>query len=454
MYFIPVYILILFVTILIDYVAGIYIESAIGKRRLIYLLLSIISTCLVLFIFKYYNFFITNFNELSSFFHWNYSLNILKIILPVGLSFHTFQSLSYVIEVYRGKQKAEHHFGIYALYVMFFPQLVAGPIERPQNMLHQFHDIKTFDYMSAVSGLRQILYGLFKKVFIADRLAIIVNQVYNSPTNFHGLPLIVSTVFFAFQIYCDFSGYSDIAIGSAKIMGFKLMDNFDRPYFSKSLGEFWRKWHISLSTWFKDYLYIPLGGNRVSRIKWIRNIIITFTVSGLWHGANWTYLIWGMLHGVFMVIESLVVAALNKYMMVASATLRCFLDRVKTFGVFAFVSFCWIFFRANSISDAFLIITNMFSGLHEQLSYFGMFVINKISLGGLLDKIWSGVSKFDLIISIITVLGFVFVESGLKLFNYVLGQNKVLRWSVYYIAIILILLFGVFDNAQFIYFQF
>jgi len=265
MAFIPIYILILFVTILIDYAAGIYIEQSQGRKRKLWLIASIASTCLVLFVFKYFDFASQNLSALARFLDWNYPVKVLNIILPIGLSFHTFQSLSYVIEVYRGHQKAERRFGIYALYVMFYPQLVAGPIERPQNLLHQFDEDHHFDYDRTASGLRLMAWGLFKKIVIADRLAIYVNAVYATPREFSALQLLAATFFFAYQIYCDFSGYSDIAIGSARIMGFKLMTNFDRPYSAKSIGEFWRRWHISLSTWFKDYVYVSMGGSRVSR---------------------------------------------------------------------------------------------------------------------------------------------------------------------------------------------
>ncbi len=302
MAFIPYFIFVLFTTILIDYYAGIKIEETEGTKRKLYLIFSIISTCLVLIVFKYFNFFGSNINYIASLFHWNYGVSLLKVILPIGLSFHTFQSLSYVIEVYRKKQKAERHFGIYSLYVMFFPQLVAGPIERPQNLLHQFYEKHKFEYERIVFGLQRMLWGFFKKIVIADNLAIYVNQVYGSPHNFSGSTLLVATFFFSIQIYCDFSGYSEIAIGSAQVMGFKLIENFKNPYFSKSIPEFWSRWHISLSTWFRDYIYIPMGGNRVSTIKWNRNILITFLLSGLWHGANWTFVVWGFLHGSFTVL--------------------------------------------------------------------------------------------------------------------------------------------------------
>ena len=297
MFFKPVYILILVFTIVIDYFAGIWIaRQQDKKRRKVLLLLSIASNVGVLAVFKYYNFITINLNDAFQAVHQGSPIPLLHILLPIGLSFHTFQAMSYTIEIYRGNQEPERHFGIYALYVMFYPQLVAGPIERPQNILHQFHEVKHFDYGNMRSGLLQIAWGLFKKVVIADRLALFVNQVYGDPTGYTGLPLIMATVFFAFQIYCDFSGYSDIALGTARCMGFNLMTNFNKPYTATGIGEFWQKWHISLSTWFRDYVYIPLGGNRVSKFRWYVNILIVFVLSGSgmgptghsWFGACFT----------------------------------------------------------------------------------------------------------------------------------------------------------------------
>jgi alginate O-acetyltransferase complex protein AlgI len=281
MAFVPVYIVILLLTIVIDYWAGILIENASGSQRKFYLAMSLVANIGVLAIFKYYNFFIDNINNLLHLSNSSTSLPLLNIILPIGLSFHTFQAMSYTLEVYRGNYPAERHFGIYALYVMFYPQLVAGPIERPQNVLPQFHKKHSFNYDRIASGLRLMAWGLFKKVVIADRMAFMVNEVYNQPHNYHGLPLLVATIFFSIQIYCDFSGYSDMALGTARVMGFELLKNFDRPYFSKSISEFWRRWHISLSTWFKDYLYISLGGNRVTLPRACFNLFFVFMVSGL-----------------------------------------------------------------------------------------------------------------------------------------------------------------------------
>lgn len=260
MYFIPVYILILFLTIIVDYIAGIMIEQAVGRRRKWFLVMSIFANVGILVVFKYYNFLTENFNALFHITHLPLTIPYMDIILPIGLSFHTFQAMSYTIEVYRGNQTAERHFGVYALYVMFFPQLVAGPIERPQNVLHQFHEKHTLKYENVAVGVRLILWGMIKKVVIADRLSMVVDSVFNAPYGHSGVMAGIAAIFFSFQIFCDFSAYSDIAIGSARVMGFKLMTNFNKPYHSRSISEFWKRWHISLSTWFRDYLYIPLGG--------------------------------------------------------------------------------------------------------------------------------------------------------------------------------------------------
>jgi len=305
MSFVPAYILILLVTILIDYGMGILIADAQGRRRKLYLLISIVSTCLVLFIFKYYNFFAFNSRQFGHLFGLTPNIPLSHFILPIGLSFHTFQSLSYVIEVYRGNQKPERHFGIYSLYVMFYPQLVAGPIERPQNLLHQFYEHHAFSLENVMRGLSMMAWGYFRKMVIADRCAIYVNKAYGDWQNCSGLELLLATVLFAIQIYADFAGYSSIAIGAARVMGFELMTNFNHPYFAKSISEYWRRWHISLSTWFKDYVYYPLFGDHVSIPRHFRALVITFTISGLWHGANWTYVVWGLYHGVILVLEAL-----------------------------------------------------------------------------------------------------------------------------------------------------
>jgi alginate O-acetyltransferase complex protein AlgI len=361
MFFIPIYILILGVTIVIDYVAAILIEQEPrASRRRLYLGVSVTSLCVTLFAFKYFNFFNENVAHLAALLDWNYPISALRIALPIGLSFHTFQGLSYVIEVYRGKQKAERHFGIYSLYVMYFPQLVAGPIERPQNMLHQFHEKRHFNLHRASDGLFLALWGLFKKVVVADALALYVDTVYNASAHHTGTSLLVATYCFAFQIYCDFSGYSDIARGISRVYGIELMKNFETPYFARSISEFWSRWHISLSTWFRDYVYISLGGNRVSTAKYVRNILVVFMLSGFWHGANWTFIVWGGLHGLYLVIERGFRALTQRVTSwpAGAVTFGRILGLLLTFHA---VVFAWIFFRAANVTTAFDIIARIFT---------------------------------------------------------------------------------------------
>ncbi|MCX7748016.1 MAG: MBOAT family protein [Clostridia bacterium] len=451
MYFIPIYILVLFATILVDYFAGIYIENTLGRRRKVYLIASIISTCFILFIFKYFLFFNNNIAALAKFIGWNYPLEALSLVLPIGLSFHTFQSLSYVIEVYFGRQKAEKNFGIYALYVMFYPQLVAGPIERPQNMLHQFHQEHNFDAQRVAEGLKMMMWGMFKKVVIADRLAVLVNNVYNEPYVHSGLSLIIATIFFAIQIYCDFSGYSDIALGSAKVMGFNLMVNFNKPYFAKSIPEFWRRWHISLSTWFKDYVYIPLGGSRVSAGKWIRNIFIVFIISGFWHGANWTFIIWGALHGSYQAFSILTKPIREKISSVLKIhkipAFKSFLQRTATISL---VLIAWVFFRANHVGDAFYIIRNFFTG-YDMAGVGDFYQYLRVSFGGL------GFSKVDMVLAVLSVfvlLFYDFLDSRKPVLERLSDKPLWSRWAIYYAVIFFIIFFGNFGKVDFIYFQF
>ncbi|WP_234736678.1 MBOAT family O-acyltransferase [Tellurirhabdus bombi] len=445
MAFVPVYILILGFTIVIDYFAGLYIEKTRGQTRRLFLIISLISNIGVLAIFKYYNFLNDNLNLMLANVGYPALLPPLTILLPIGLSFHTFQAMSYIIEVYRGNQKAERHFGIYSLYVMFYPQLVAGPIERPQNILHQFYEKHEFDARQVVEGLKQIAWGLFKKVVIADRLAVIVNYVYNDPTQFQGFPLIIATVLFAFQIYCDFSGYSDIALGTARTIGFRLMKNFDRPYLSTSVSEFWKRWHISLSTWFRDYLYIPLGGNRVAVPRWYLNLFITFLVSGLWHGASWTYVIWGSLNGLYLIIESMTKNTRHRLSQRLGLqhwpSVQHFLNLTTTFGL---ICFAWIFFRAQTVGDAFYVVTHLFSDLRNSLSE-----VIATNLGS---------DKYNLFIGGLALVILLLVETlqgRISLRHWIGQQPTPVRMTLYYALIMFIILFGVFDaRQQFIYFQF
>ncbi|MBN1534806.1 MAG: MBOAT family protein [Spirochaetes bacterium] len=298
--------LILFTTVVV-YASAVLIEKrSKGQKQLI--LAAAVLLCLgVLFIFKYYNFFAHSVQGFFDLVHVDKRMPLLQFILPAGISFYTFQSIGYVVDVYRGNRKPERHFGILALYVSFFPQLVAGPIERSTYLLPQFRKRMTFDYDRVTDGLKLMAWGFFKKLVVADRLALYVDRVHINPMQYEGLPLILATTFFAWQIYCDFSAYSDIAIGSSQVLGYDLMDNFNRPFHAKTINEFWSRWHISLITWLRDYLYIPLGGNRVSRFRWYVNIMIVFTLSGLWHGARWTFVLWGALNGVFIIISHLTI---------------------------------------------------------------------------------------------------------------------------------------------------
>ncbi|UPT70028.1 MAG: MBOAT family protein [Flavobacterium sp. JAD_PAG50586_2] len=435
MYFIPIYILILIGTIIIDYFAGLWIEKSEGRARKRYLIISLLANILVLAVFKYYNFFIENIEVVLNALGQKNSLPYLTILLPVGLSFHTFQAMSYTIEVYRGNQRAEKHFGIYALYVMFFPQLVAGPIERPQNVLHQFHEKKYFEYDNLVKGLKLILWGFFMKVVVADRLAIYVDAVYNNVDKHSGITLLVATLFFTFQIYCDFAGYSYIAIGTARVMGFKLMTNFNRPYFAKTISEFWKRWHISLSTWFRDYLYLPLGGNKVPKYRWYFNLFFVFLVSGIWHGANWTFFIWGALNGFYLVFAILTQKYRNKINdFFGISKNEIVFKSIQIITTFLLCAFAWIFFRANNVQDAFEIVKKITSGLN-----FNLFVKWDVFFGVLIG----------LTILLLKEFREEYLINKLPIF-----KNSIVRLVIYALLIVLILLFGVFDSGQFIYFQF
>lgn len=451
MFFKPVYILILLFTIIIDYYAGIFIEnSATNKKKKFYLFWSLVANISVLAIFKYFNFFNDNITSLAEVFGYQNNIPYLTILLPIGLSFHTFQAMSYTIEVFRGNEKAERHFGIYALYVMFYPQLVAGPIERPQNVLHQFHEKQYFDYDRVTDGLKLMAWGLFKKVVIADRLALMVNQVYNNPTEYEGVFLIIATVFFAFQIFCDFSGYSDIALGSAQVMGFKLMENFRRPYSAKSIKEFWGRWHISLSTWFRDYLYVPLGGNRVSKWRWYYNIFIVFLVSGLWHGASWTFIIWGALHGIYQVFGFITASKRNEIVrFLRLDNYPKLYNTIQVVSTFCLVCFAWIFFRANSLADAWYISTHLFSNILGTTKEFAYQLLSGRSILGQYKQ------EFFLAVLFIIVMEWVhYLQSQRKLRLQIANFNLYYRWGIYSAYLLVFIYFGVFNSNSFIYFQF
>jgi len=436
MAFVPLYILILGFTIVVDYFAGIYIENAVGKRRKILLICSLVANIGILAIFKYYNFINDNISILATNLELSNNIPYLNILLPIGLSFHTFQAMSYTIEVYRGKQKAEKHFGIYSLYVMFYPQLVAGPIERPQNILPQLHAKHEFNYANLSAGLKQMAWGFFKKLVVADRLSIYVDTVYPNPELHNGTTVVISSLFFAIQIYCDFSGYSDIAIGCAKTMGFDLMTNFKRPYFAKSISDFWSRWHISLSTWFRDYLYIPLGGNRVKISRRFLNLFIVFILSGLWHGASYNFIIWGVLHGVYQIIGLAIKPYLAKLETHFSSFFLQIWNFLKGTMVLSIVTFAWIFFRADSLTDAFTLISNLKSF-------------------GKMPFLGSGINQFGhCILAIILLFSIEYVMEFKPNFKLINNSKPLIRWASIMALLFIILVFGVFNGGQFIYFQF
>lgn len=433
MWFVPKYILILLVTTVIDYLAGILIERNADrpKRKKTFMIISIVSTLTVLFVFKYLGFVTENLTRLCASFGMETDL-VVNIILPIGLSFHTFQSMSYVIEVYRGNQKAERHFGYYSLYVMFFPQLVTGPIERPGNLLRQLHEEKRFDYDNISKGMRLILFGLFIKMVVADNLASYVDEIYADPSAYNAWSVMLGAVFYSFQIYCDFFGYSTIALGSAKLMGFDISDNFRSPYLSRSIAEFWHRWHISLSTWFRDYVYIPLGGSRVKFARWAFNILVVFVLSGIWHGAAWTFLFWGFAHGLLHVIEKALkknVKSLEPKTKVGRWSIDLF-NMAKTFIL---VTLFWVMFRSSDFAQMKEMFVAMFSnfGVEQQLTidwhiwlYLGLFIMSDLVLAN---------SRFD---------------------RWCDGKPAVVRWLIYAVLIFMIVVCSSVNNFPFIYFQF
>lgn len=434
------FLILIFFSTLVDYSVGMKLKTeASQKKRKVLLWISILVNLGFLCFFKYYNFFLDNFISAFSFFGQEIQANSLDIILPVGISFYTFQTLSYTIEVYKGKLEPSNDFIAFSAFVSFFPQLVAGPIERATDLLPQFYKKRTFDYSKAIDGMRQILWGLFKKIVIADNCAEFANQIFNNSADMNGSALALGALFFTFQIYGDFSGYSDIAIGTSRLFGFNLMQNFNFPYFSRDIAEFWRRWHISLSTWFRDYLYIPLGGSRVGTWIKIRNTFIIFIVSGFWHGANWTFIIWGALNAIYFLPLLLTNNNRNNLETVARGKLFPTLKELScillTFGL---TVFAWIFFRAENIGHALSYISGVFSATIFEIPKF------------------SGIRSA--LTTIILTSAFVLIEwfgreQQFAIQNLGLKWSLPLRYAMYYIIIVAIFWFGG-KEQQFIYFQF
>ena len=420
-------------------VADYLLSNAIGKskndrKRKKLLSISLILNLSLLLAFKYFDFLADSFNEILTTSDNSYKIKLLNLALPVGISFYTFQTMSYTIDVYNRKIKPEKHFGIFALFVSFFPQLVAGPIERASNLLPQFKRDTFIDYNRFASGAQLILWGLLKKALIADRVGLIANEIFNNHEDYQGFTLIIGVICFAFQIYCDFSGYSDIAIGTARVFGYDLMKNFKSPYFASSLTDFWRRWHISLSTWFKDYVYIPIGGNKVLKWRWYFNLWITFLISGIWHGANWTFVLWGAIHGFGLVIENILsYKRSDKFLL------------FKKLWIFSLICLAWIFFRANTISDAFIIIGNILSFDHYNTSQLSLYIVptNK-----------NAVFSMDFILAYAGIFTLLFTEHQLIVKNRWRLIPKNIKLVLFSVATVAFLLLGVFDINEFIYFQF
>jgi len=418
----------------VDYFCGIHIEKSTNpKSKKQWLILSMFINLGLLGFFKYFNFFSTSLSE--AFLSLGYQLDAftLNVILPVGISFYTFQTMSYTIDVYRGQLKPTKDIVAFFAFVSFFPQLVAGPIERASNLLPQFYKKREFSYDKAADGLRQILWGLFKKIVVADNCALIVNEVFSDASNLNSSSLVVGAIFFAFQIYGDFSGYSDIAIGTSRLFGFNLMQNFAFPYFSRDIAEFWRRWHISLSTWFRDYVYIPLGGSRGGTWDKVKNTFIIFIVSGFWHGANWTFIIWGGLNALyFLPLLLLKKNRVNTDVVALSGYFPSIKEITNMFITFTLTIFAWIFFRADTVNNAFVYIKSIFS--KSILSFPEIDLKPFIYIAILILFEWVHRTK----------------QHGLEI-NYI--KIAPIRWSIYVFVFCLILILGA-QSQSFIYFQF
>lgn len=443
MSFVPAFIIIIAFTTVIVYIGSRLIGHFEDRRikKLVFLAV-IITNILTIVVFKYLGFF----GETINFFGAQIGLAAIiipKIVLPLGISFHTFQAMGYLIDVYRGDEEPEKNFVTYAVFLMYFPQLVAGPIERAHNLISQFKYEHFITYENLSLGGRMMLWGMFKKVVVADNLSLFVDNIYGDVTAKGAAALWVGIIFFAIQIYCDFSGYSDIAIGAARIMGFSLMRNFDTPYFAMSVTDFWRRWHISLSTWFRDYIYIPLGGNRVSKKRWCFNELVTMSISGIWHGASWTFVVWGMLNGVYLVIGRLTSGLRKKIKEVTHYNKIPFLPAfIGTAITFYIVCMTWIFFRAKTFGDAFYII-------HQVTSYIPDF--------STLSGAFNNIAPARMIISIGAIIILSVVDFFCRGSDFKTEVGKLpapARIISYGLLLAVIVLFGAYDNKTFIYFQF
>ena len=443
MAFVPAYLLVLYAMVGVDFLAARLIESSVGRTRKLWLALSLAANLGALGVFKYAGFFAENANALLTLLGMPARVPAFDVLLPIGLSFHTFQGMSYVIEVYRGRYPAERSLLVYALYVMFFPQLVAGPIERPQTLLPQLKEPRAFDAERGARGLRRMLWGFFKKIVVADRIALVVNAVYLAPARYDGAILAIATAGFAVQIYADFSAYSDIAIGAADVMGIELRPNFRQPYTAESVRELWQRWHMSLASWLRDYVYIPLGGNRVSRPRRGFNLMVTFLVSGLWHGASFTYVVWGGLNGLFVLIESALWPAGCPGARSSPARV------VRVLSTFGLVCFTWIFFRAESMHDAFVVVARLPTAAFA--------LARPSSVLAELSRL--AIDAKRLTVTLVATAIVLFVDAAAARRDtepsVLLGQlPRTPRWIVYWSLAAAVLLVGAFARQSFLYFQF
>ncbi|MFY0672455.1 MAG: MBOAT family protein [Bacteroidia bacterium] len=424
------YIALIIASTLIDFFSAQQIEKAnTNSKKKVFLALSICSNLGLLFVFKYFNFAVASPNSLFDLIGVESSFPVHELLLPVGISFYTFQTLSYTIDVYYKRQKAETHIGHFALYVSYFPQLVAGPIERFSRLSNQLKAQVNLQYENIANGLRLILFGFFLKMVIADNLSVYVDDVYASPESYGGFDVALAMIFYSLQIYCDFHGYSSIAIGTALLFGVKLMNNFSTPYLATSIKEFWERWHISLSTWFRDYLYIPLGGNKVKIERWAVNIFIVFAVSGLWHGANWTFVIWGSLYGIIYLIEHWLNKLIKPKKAVNKLTIRRIILSLKTFTL---VTLIWVFFRSQDLAQA----QEMFAGLLNTTGE------NELTL------------EYSILIWLLLFIVFEFALFNSRFDQWINSKPIVIRWFTYALLLFAILAFAGVQEYQFIYFQF
>ncbi|MCI8995487.1 MAG: MBOAT family protein [Lachnospiraceae bacterium] len=439
------YVALILLTTVVSYVTALLMERTKRKSlRKLYLTGALLISLGVLFFFKYYNFLSNSVTELLQRLAIPVQPHTLELMLPVGISFYTFQTLSYVIDVYRGEVKATRHFGKYATFISFFPQLVAGPIERTRNLLPQIEGEHTFNCEKAIAGAKLIAWGFFKKIAIADTISAYVNLIYDQLPERQGFSLVIATVFFAFQIYCDFSGYSDIAVGVAKLLDIDLMTNFSSPYWASSIREFWSRWHISLSTWFRDYVYIPLGGNRTKPWRHRLNLMLTFLASGLWHGANWTYVLWGGIHGLGQIVEDLFLRGEKKR------------SRKRTwYGVlltFTFVCFAWIFFRANTVGDAWYVLTHMFTGIQAPFAYIRDGILAFRGSGAATG---SGMATLlQALLGILLLLWYDFASLKRDVWSSLGKLWLPLRYLLYFALLFVILYSRQLGEYEFVYFQF